>query len=216
MFATLGEITFELLGSPFAYESSYRWTFAEHKVVEARPRLQWISEGLQTISLDLRFHASFTDPAAQLENLLAVANGHSAQAFVLGNGEHQGYFVVIALRVVSTVMTAIGDIISMTVNVQLKEWALDSELDPTAAPLPNFTPIAIVAAPEGDATSAATYSGALGVTATIAAPSGTYSATPIGAPGVSSILINVPANGASPATVSPDDVPASAIVRSAA
>src|ERR1700749_1556885 len=98
MFATLGAVTFELLGSPYAYEASYRWTYAEHEVVEARPLLQWISEELQIISIDLRFHASFTDPAAQLDSLLATARAHSAQALVLGNGEHQGYFVITALR----------------------------------------------------------------------------------------------------------------------
>jgi phage protein U len=215
MLATLGQITFELLGSPLAYESSYRWSYAEHKVVEARPRLQWISEALETTSLDLRFHASFTDPAAQLDNLLATARLHSAQALVLGNGEHQGYFVITALRVASTVTTAVGDIISMTVRVELKEWAFDAELDPTVAPQPNFTPIAIVAAADGDTTSPVTYSGALGVAAILASPSGTYIATSTGAPGVSPILVDIPSAGASSTLVTADDVPASTIVRSA-
>ena len=92
MFATLGSITFELLASPFAYASAYHWSYAEQLVVEARPQLQWISEALQTISLDLRFHASFTDPAAQLSGLLALADGHAAQAL---------YWVMVSIRATS-------------------------------------------------------------------------------------------------------------------
>jgi phage protein U len=215
MFATLGSITFELLGSPSAYESSHRWSYAEQFVVEARPRLQWISEALQTISLELRFHAAFTDPAAELGSLLALAASHSAQALVLGNGQHQGYFVIVALRTISSVMSAADDIISMTVRLGLKEWPLDSALDPTVAVRPNFAPIAIVAAPAGETTTAVTYSGALGVASTISSPTGTYTATLTSAPGVSPILVDAPLSGASSAIQTADDVPVSAIVRSA-
>jgi phage protein U len=215
MLATLGDITFELLSSPLAYESCYRWTYAEHEVVEARPLLQWISEELQIISLELRFHASFTDPAAQLDTLLAAARAHRAQALVLGNGQHQGYFIITALRVAATVTTASGDIISMTVHMELKEWAFDSQLDPTVAPQPDFTPIAVVAAQSGDSTAPVTYSGALGVAAIAAASGAAYIPTSTGAPGISPILVDIPSSGASSALVTADDVPARVIVRSA-
>jgi phage protein U len=214
MFATFGEITFELLVAPIAFESQYRWVYAEHKVVEARPRLQWISEALESISFDLRFHASFTDPASQLDALLEIANSHSAQALVLGNGDHQGYFVIESLRVNSTVMSAAGDIISMTLHMELKEWVLNSELDIAAAPQPNFTPIAIVPASEGQTTSTVTYSGASGVAETILSPSATYTATLTGAPGISSILSDAEPAGSPSEVLTPDDVPASTIVRS--
>lgn len=215
MFGTFGEITFEVLGSPISFESTYRWTYAEHDVVEARPRLQWLSESLRTIEFDLRFHASFTNPAAQLENLLAAARDHSARPLVLGNGEHQGYFVIVGLRTASTQMTAFGDVVSMKVHLELKEWALASEVDPSVAPQPGFVPIAIVPAPEGTETAPVTYSGALGLTTAIAPLSARYIATLTGAPGVSSILAD-PAPRGLPAALAPDDVPASAIVRSAA
>lgn len=214
MFGTFGEVTFEVLGSPVAFESSYRWTYAEHEVVEARPRLQWLSENLQTIEFDLRFHASFTNPAAQLQSLLAAARDHSARPLVLGNGDHQGYFVIVALRMASTQMTSFGDVVAMKVHLELKEWALASELDPTVPPQPAFVPIAIVPAPEGTETTPVTYSGALGLTTTIASTSGTYIPTLTGAPGVSSILAD-PAPRGLPTALAPDDVPASAIVRRA-
>ncbi|MGH8338342.1 MAG: phage tail protein [Gammaproteobacteria bacterium] len=214
MFGTLGEITFEVLTSPVAFEASFRWTYAEQEVVEARPRLQWLSEGLRTIAFDLRFHASFTNPAAQLESLVELARGHSAQALVLGNGQHLGYFVIVALRVASTQMTAVGDVIAMTVHLELKEWALSSELDPTVPPQPDFTPIAIVPAPEGEETSAVTYSGAPGVAATVTPASSSYVPTVTSTPGVTPLLSD-PATVASTGVLSPDDVPTNTIVRSA-
>jgi thiol-disulfide isomerase/thioredoxin len=143
-----------------------------------------------------------------------VARNHSAQPLVLGNGEHLGYFVIAALRVASTQMTAVGDVIAMTVHLELKEWALSSELDPTVPPQPDFAPIAMVPAPEGEETTAVTYSGALGVATTIAPASSTYAGTVTGAPGVSPLLSG-PAAGASNGPLSPDDVPAETIVRSA-
>ncbi|HUN58016.1 MAG TPA: phage tail protein [Candidatus Binataceae bacterium] len=215
MFGTLGEIAFEVLTSPVAFEASFRWTYAEQDVVEARPRLQWLSEGLRTISFDLRFHASFTNPEAQLENLLTMARGHGAQALVLGNGEHLGYFVIVALRVASTQMTAVGDVIAMTIHLELKEWSLSSELDPTIPPQPDFTPIAAVPAPEGEETGAVTYSGALGVAATVTPATSNYVPTVTGTPGVTPLLTNPTANGAT-GGLSPDDVPTNTIVRSAA
>jgi phage protein U len=211
MFATFGEITFELLSSPLSYESIHRWTYAEQRTVEARPRLQWLSEDLRTIAFDLQFHASFTDPANQLESLLAAARDHNARALVFGNGDHQGYFVIVALSVTSTQMTAVGDIIAMKINMELKEWVLDSQVDPTEALQPIFAPIAIVAASGTEGTVPVTYSGASGVATTIAATGASYIATLTGAPGVSPILVD-PAGGPAPATA-PDDVPAAVIVR---
>jgi phage protein U len=212
MFGTLGEITFEVINSPIAFEASFRWTYAEQEVVEARPRLQWLSENLQTIAFDLRLHASFTNPQVQLERLLAAARDHTARALVLGNGKHLGYFLIVGARVASTQMTAVGDVIAMTVHLELKEWALSSEVD-TTVPQRDFTPIAIVPAPASEGTSAVTYSGALGVTTTIVPANNSYVATATRAPGVSPLLSD-PATGATTGALSPDDVPAQTIVRS--
>jgi phage protein U len=94
MFALLGEISFEVIGSPEVFESSRRFDYAEHRVVEDRPRLQWLAADLESITLAMLFHISFTDPAAQLAALLAAADDHQARALVLGNGVFRGFFVV--------------------------------------------------------------------------------------------------------------------------
>src|SRR5712691_10545344 len=94
MFALLDEIFFEVLTSPEAFRASSEYTYAEHKVVEAAPRLQWLANELQKISLELNFHAAFVNPKTQMDLLRAAAEDHQARALIFGNGVHRGYFVI--------------------------------------------------------------------------------------------------------------------------
>src|SRR5215469_17363075 len=98
MFATLGEILFTTLTSPEAFRAQTGYSYAEHKVVESAPRLQWLANDLQKISLDLGFHVAFTNPATQMNLLRAAAEDHQARALVFGNGVHRGYFVIETLE----------------------------------------------------------------------------------------------------------------------
>lgn len=79
MFAAFGEIVFELLGSPDSLESARRWHYAEHRVIEDVARLQWVGDELETMTIAMLFHASYTDPAAQSAALLAAAADHGAR-----------------------------------------------------------------------------------------------------------------------------------------
>jgi phage protein U len=213
MFAILGEIVFELLGSPDAFDSTRTWDYAEHHVVEDRPKLQWLASNLETIELDFHFHSSFTDPAAQAAALIAAAGDHNARALVFGTGVHRGYFIVTSIRTAARQMSASGDLIAITVSAGLKEWALASEVDPSASPVPWFPLIGIVAAPAGVITSSIAYSGGVGNAATVGASGQLYVSPSISAPGVSPIL-NIPGvAGLTAPHLSVGDVPPSVIVR---
>lgn len=215
MFAVLGEISFELLDSPEGFESSRTWDYAEHRVVEARPRLQWLAEGLETIELDFQFHASFTNPSAQLDALIAAAGDHNARPLVFGNGVHRGYFIVTSIRTTSQQMNASGSLIAITVRAELKEWALEAEIDPAAPPVAPFPLIGIVAAPAGIPTSSVAYTAAAGLGAAVGASVTTYVPPRISAPGISPIL-NIPGvAGLTSPHLTISDVPPSVIVRGA-
>ena len=49
MFAALGEIQFEVVGSPEGYESAGAYDFAEQRVIESKPRLQWVGDDLERL-----------------------------------------------------------------------------------------------------------------------------------------------------------------------
>lgn len=211
MFAMLGDILFETLTSPQAMESVVPFDYAEHKVVEDRPRLQWISDGLQVITIDLSLHASFTNPAVKMVALQSAAQSHNALPLVLGTGEYRGYFVITSIQTTSTQMTMFGALISVVVRLVLKEWPWQSQL--AAIGTPSFPLIGVVPAPLGQVTSPTSYTPAV-PSATASFPTaGLYSPALIPAPGVSPLL-NLPAStGPLAPNVLARDVPVTAILR---
>jgi phage protein U len=215
MFAVFGDIFFELLSSPNGFESTRSWDYAEHRVVENRPQLQWIADDLETIELDFQFHASFTDPSLQLNAMIAAAGDHNARPLVFGNGVHRGYFVVTSIRTSSRQMAADGSLISIVVRAVLKEWAPGSEITSTASPVALFPLIGIVAAPPGTGTSSIEFAAPAGVGEVQAASAPAYVPTPIASPGVSPLL-NIPgAAGLPTPQMTVSDVAPSTIVRAA-
>ena len=80
MFALLGDIPFQVVGSPEAFSDSRGYDYAEHRVVQARPRLQWLADDLVTIRLEMLLHRSFTEPAASLLVLRQAASTHAARS----------------------------------------------------------------------------------------------------------------------------------------
>jgi len=191
VFAVLGDIPFQVVGSPEAYSDSHGYDFAEHRVIQDRPRLQWLADNLVTIRLEMLLHRSFTEPAASLLALVQTASTHAALPLIFGNGDFRGYFVITRIDTLSRQLSGSGDIFAITVRLSLCESPV--EFDPAAPPIPPFPPIAVVVAGSSGGSGIPTRA-ATGVSAFVAltAPSGP----------ASSILL-------------PDDVPAPVIVRGA-
>jgi phage protein U len=128
VFAVLGDISFEVVGSPERFESTRSYGFAEHRVVESRPRLQWVGNDLERVKFELMLHSSFGNPARQLARLRAAAASHLAQPLVFGNGGFRGFFVIESIGVQSQQLSSSGAPISIRVALALKEWAAGAEL----------------------------------------------------------------------------------------
>ncbi len=142
MFAALGEIQFEVVGSPEAYESAGSYDFAEQKVIESKPQLQWVGDDLERLKFDLAWHASFTNPAAQLAQLRATAAEHLALPLVFGDGGFRGFFVIESINVKSQQLSAGGAPIAIRVGLALKEWVANPLLLSSAKPVTTFSPLA--------------------------------------------------------------------------
>jgi phage protein U len=233
MFATLGEIIFLVLTSFQSFRSTSGYRYAEHKVVEAPPRLQWIGDELEKVSIDLRFHAAFTNPAIQMQALQAAAEDHQARALVFGNGVFRGYFVIESLEETHSQLADDGSYIAIEARIELHEWVPGADFDPLAPPQaanppagivqsgtgsslsPRSTPItglpsaydpSAPISPTNELTPAAVTQ--LGLVGAIGGVS--YSPAAYSQPGVSGIA------GAGPAPITPGnpaDVPTSTIVR---
>ncbi len=194
MFAALGDIQFEVVGSPEAYESTGAYDFAEQKVIESKPQLQWVGDDLERLKFELMWHSSFTNPAAQLALLRATAAEHLAQPLVFGNGGFRGFFVIESINVKSQQLSAGGSPIAIRVALTLKEWGADALLLSSATPVTAVSPLGIATASQE------------------AAGNGAKVLTP----GVSALLSIPPAFGASGPNLEAGDVPAAVIVRSSA
>src|SRR5260370_6962048 len=216
MYAVLGEIIFEVLTSQQALESARKYDYAEHKVVGDRPRLQRIAADLETLTLELSFHAAFTNPQTQLTLLENAAEDHRARAFVYGNGIHRGYFVVSELAEVHRHDADDGSLIYATARVTLKEWALGVEVDPAAKPKPKSPPTGIVQAPAISATAGFNPNQPIGphnllpqsAIATLGTlPLGNYKPAQYKVPGAPTTATNPGASGPPQPAILPDNLP---------
>jgi len=194
LFAVLGEIPFEVVGSPESYDSASAFVFSEDRVIESKPRLQWVGDDLERLSFELMWHSSFTNPAAQLALLRATAAQHLALPLVFGNGVFRGFFVIESIKVKSQQMSASGTPIAIRVALGLKEWAADPQLDLNAMPMATFSPLGITTSSAGNLSGSSN-----GATA-----------------GVSALLSMSSETGATGPNLGAGDVPVLAIVRSAA
>ncbi|HLK85063.1 MAG TPA: phage tail protein [Candidatus Binataceae bacterium] len=203
MFALLGDIQFQVIDSPEMLESVRRFEYAEHRVVEARPRLQWLAADLETITLTMLFHASMTNPSAQLAALLAAGADHQARALVLGNGVVRGFFVVESIATSAIQLAADAAPIAIRARTVLREWVAGAESDPGAPPIPAFVPLGL--APVAVDYVSPIAAGAAGAAA--------YLAPTFNQPGVSPLVDNPLPTGATGTSLSFADVPAGSIVR---
>jgi len=192
LFAALGDIQFEVVGSPEGYESVGAYDFAEQRVVESKPRLQWVGDELERLNFELMWHASFTNPGAQLALLRATAVQHLALPLVFGNGGFRGFFVIESIKVKSQQLSAGGAPIAIRIALALKEWVAELQLLSSARRL-GALPLGI-----------ATVSGRIG-----------GSTSDGSTPGVSALLSTPSATGAAGPELDASDVPTAVIVRSA-
>ena len=190
MFAVLGDIQFEVVGSPEGYESAEGYDYPEQRVIENKPRLQWVGDELERLNFELMWHASFTSPAEQLAVLRTTAAQHLALPLVFGDGEFRGFFVIESIKVKSQQLSASGAPIAIKVALSLKEWIADSGLLSSALSLAAISPLGITNTSVGNAD--------------------------VVTQGVSALLSVPTATGASGPNLEASDVPTTVIVRSAA
>ena len=190
MFAILGDIEFEVVGSPEGYESADGYDFPEQRVIESKPRLQWVGDELARLNFEMMWHASLTNPLEQLALLRATAAQHLALPLVFGDGEFRGFFVIESFKVKSQQLSASGVPIAIRVALALKEWIPDSQSLATALSLAALSPLGIVNSSTGNAE--------------------------VITQGVSALLSVPTATGASGPNLEANDVSASVIVRSTA
>lgn len=126
MYAQLGSIQFQLI-MPTGMDSSQTYNYAEHQVIEGKPRLQYIGDGLDLFNIQIRFHFSFCAPGAELKRLRDEAGKHLAMPLVFANGTYKGRYVIEKIDVTAEQTADDGSLMSADIKLTLKEWV---DVDP--------------------------------------------------------------------------------------
>ncbi|MBR6126094.1 phage tail protein [bacterium] len=123
MFAQLGDIIFEVIPSFNGHNQTTSYHYVEHERIDNKPLLQYLGKNLQEDELILNFHQSFCVPELEIKKLKTAADKAAPLKFIKGNGEYVGVFVVEKIRETAEQTSAKGDLISIQLEVTLKEYA---------------------------------------------------------------------------------------------
>ena len=120
--AVLGDIRFNLITYFEGMELRYAADYAEHALIEGKPRLQWTGDKLDEVSWDLVFHSGFCDPEAELLKLRRAVSDHKALPLVFANGDYKGYFVPTEVTLTSRQLMRDGGAIWIESTLTLREY----------------------------------------------------------------------------------------------
>ena len=129
LYVQLGSLQYQLVGPVTGLESTSTADFAEHAVIEGKPRLQFIGMGLDVLTLTFAFHSMFGDPDLEIGSLYAAMAAHQAMPLVWANGVVRGRYVITQCEETITRTDALGRIIAADVRLTLKEWVEDVALE---------------------------------------------------------------------------------------
>lgn len=122
MFAFLGEVPLEIL-QVHGLELRDSWGYAEHGVIDGRPRLQFTGRGLRQVTLDFRLRLEHDDPESLLDRLRALADAGDAARLQRGDGRDLGDFVILQLSDKPGFAYADGKPVAVQAQAKLKEFA---------------------------------------------------------------------------------------------
>ena len=128
MYAQLGNIRFEGLKgfSNFSHERGVN--YAQHELINGKPRLQAVGENLDSISFGMYLHSQFTNPEADIETLRLAMQERKILPLILGNGRVLGFFVIPNFSQINSFTDPVGNIIEVTLSIELLESYSDNPL----------------------------------------------------------------------------------------
>lgn len=122
MYAQLGEIQFDGLIGFDSLDQASSANFAEHAVIQGKPRLQKVGDNLDEVKASFSLHSRFCVPEDEIAKLRTAMNDGEVLPFVTGAGDVIGSFVITDLAVKPDQTDKDGKYISVSVDVTLKEF----------------------------------------------------------------------------------------------
>lgn len=128
MFAQLGSIKFEGLRSLDTLSDKIGTNYAEHALIEGKPRLQRVGTNLREFQATGLLHAAFCNPEAEYDALDKARQDAEVLPLVYGNGFYEGDFVITEISRTPENTDAQGNYIALRVSMTLKEFVDPNKL----------------------------------------------------------------------------------------
>jgi phage protein U len=122
MYASLGDIVFQLLTSFDALSDKRETRYAELVLTQGKPNLQLAGETLTEFQMSIGFHAAFCHPEEEFLKLNNARVRGEILPFMYGNGYHEGDYVITTLERVIHQTDERGNFIQITCHLTLKEY----------------------------------------------------------------------------------------------
>lgn len=121
--AILGDIEFDILNSPQSFSDRSGVVWSEHALIKGKSQLEYSGDELDEINLDIILHSQLVNTELQLTKLKEAKAKHKPLPFVLGDGFHKGYFVIVSIDTNHTRTTIGGTAQVATIQLLLKEYS---------------------------------------------------------------------------------------------
>lgn len=133
-FCTIGDLVLQLAESPGAFKEKYGFEYADHAVLEGKPKVQAIGGKLDEIQIEFQHHVGKSDIGFIANRLLKMLDQAEVVALTMGDGEYLGQFVVADLNFDRTATFSNGTSMAATFGVTLREYVGSSPLEITNQP----------------------------------------------------------------------------------
>lgn len=121
-YALLGNIAFDLLNAPSAFDERRAASFAEHAVLAGKPKLQAMGLELTEITLQLKLHHKLGNVEQRYQALLTAKETQEALALVLGFSKFKGHFVITEVSSGILFSDHEGNALARDVSITLREF----------------------------------------------------------------------------------------------
>lgn len=123
MWAVLGDIEFEVKYHPGRQDERSGADYAQHALIQGKPRAEWVGDSLDELTLELTLHSMLVDPEEQIRRLKAAKSAHEPLPYVLGSGDYRGIYLLTEVAVTTRKTDAEGRLVVATVSINLLEYS---------------------------------------------------------------------------------------------
>jgi phage protein U len=128
MQAQLGSIIFEGLKGFESFASTKEANYAEHALIEGKPKLQRVGDNLENLQVSVLFDVAFCSPQSEVDALEAARSAGEILPLIMGDGRFAGTFVIKSASVTHQKHSNVGSILQAEVALTLLEFATGDPL----------------------------------------------------------------------------------------